>query len=408
MNRWSPFEWITAIRFLKEGRMQTTFIVSGIAIGVGVIVFMSAMLAGLEANFIKRVLTSQPQIQLLALDQVARALRPGPVEIEAPTIQQPTQRTLSIDQWSKIRDQMEAMPEVTAVSPTVSGSALAVRGDASRSVTITGIDPATYFKIVRLPDYIVAGEARLTSEDIIVGTELARDLGASVGDKLNIEVAAGPRRTLTITGIVDLGNKGANQRGTYVAMRTAQSLLNLVGGATTIDLTIHDAYQAEVIARAIQASIPVQADSWITTNAQFFTAVQAQKTTNTLIRVFVGLSVAFGIAAVLIVSVIQRSKDIGILRAMGSSRGKILRIFLIQGGVLGLVGSSFGSAMGAAALVFWHSYMRQADGSELFPLVLDRNLFIASAVLATATGVVAAMAPALRAANLDPVVAIRG
>ena len=408
MNRWAPFEWITAIRFLKEGRMQTIFILTGIAIGVAVIVFMSAMLAGLETNFIKRVLTSQPQIQLLAPDQVARALRSGPTEIEAATVQRPTQRTLSIDQWQKVRDQMKNMPEVTAVSPTVSGSALAVRGEASRAITITGIDPAVYFKIVRLPDYIVAGEARVTSEDIIVGTELANDLGASVGDKLNVEAASGASRVLTITGIVDLGNKGANQRATYVAMRTAQSLLNLVGGVTTIDLTVQDIYAAETLAQEIQASFPVEADSWIKTNAQFFTAVHAQQTTNTLIRLFVGLSVAFGIAAVLVVSVIQRSKDIGILRAMGTRRGQILRVFLIQGGLLGLVGSLFGSAMGAAGLVFWHSYARQLDGTELFPLILDRTLFIAAALLATATGVAAAMAPALRAAKLEPVAAIRG
>lgn len=408
MNRWTPFEWIAAIRFLKEGRMQTMFIISGIAIGVAVIVFMSAMLAGLQANFIKRVLTSQPQIQLLAPDEVARPLRRGAKEVEAPTIQRPTQRTLSIDQWPKIRDQMQAMQEVTVVSPTVSGSALAVRGEASRAITITGMDPVVYFKIVRLPDYIVAGEARVTSDDIIVGTELAKDLGATVGDKLNVEAASGASRVLTITGIVDLGSKGANSRNTYVALRTAQSLLNLIGGVTTIDLTVQDIYAAETLAQEIQASIPVEADSWIKTNAQFFTAVHAQQTTNTLIRVFVGLSVAFGIAAVLAVSVIQRSKDIGILRAMGTSRGQILRVFLIQGGLLGLLGSVFGSAMGAAALVFWHNYARQVDGSELFPLILDRALFIASAVLATVTGVAAAITPALRAANLDPVVAIRG
>jgi lipoprotein-releasing system permease protein len=408
VNRWTPFVWIAAIRFLKEGRMQTMFIVSGIAIGVAVIVFMSAMLAGLQANFIKRVLTSQPQIQLLAPDQIARPLRAATKEIEAAVIQRPTQRVLSIDQWEKIRDQMQAMPEVTVVSPTVSGSALAVRGDASRAITLTGMEPAVYFRIVRLPDYIVAGEARVTSEDIIVGTELAADLGASVGDKLNVKAASGASRILTITGIVDLGSKGANQRATYVAMRTAQSLLNLVGGVTTIDLTVQDVYAAETLAQEIQASIPVQADSWIKTNAQFFTAVRAQSTTNTLIRLFVGLSVAFGIAAVLVVSVIQRSKDIGILRAMGTSRGRILSIFLIQGGVLGLIGSLFGSAMGAGALVLWHSLARQVDGSELFPLVLDRNLFIAAALLASATGVVAAIAPALRAARLDPVVAIRG
>ena len=77
MKRWLPFEWIAAVRFLLEGRLQTLFIIGGIAIGVGVIVFMSAMLSSLEANFIKRVLTSQPHIQLIAPDQIARPLRGG-------------------------------------------------------------------------------------------------------------------------------------------------------------------------------------------------------------------------------------------------------------------------------------------------------------------------------------------
>ncbi|MFN5453926.1 ABC transporter permease, partial [Bradyrhizobium sp.] len=216
MNRWLPFEWIAAVRFLREGRLQTLFIIGGIAIGVGVIVFMSAMLAGLEANFIKRVLTSQPQIQLLTPDQVARPLRNDHGVIEDAIVQRPSQRVISIDQWPKIRNQMQAMPEITAVSPTISGSALAIRGDASRAVTLSGIEPESYFTIVRVPDYIAAGEPRLTSDDIIIGIELAKDLGAVVGDKLNVQAASGANRVLTVTGLVDLGNKGVNQRAAYV------------------------------------------------------------------------------------------------------------------------------------------------------------------------------------------------
>ena len=408
MNGWVPFEWIAAVLFLREGRMQTMFIITGIAIGVGVIVFMSALLTGLQENFLKRVLTSQPQIQLLPPDQVARPLRYAPGEFESPVIQRPSQRVISVDQWPKIRARMLAMQEVTAVSPTMAGSALAVRGDASRAITISGVEPASYFKIVKIPDYIVAGTPRLTSQDIIVGTELAKDLGATVGDKLNVQAATGTNVVLTITGLVDLGNKSVNERNTYVALRTAQSLMGIIGGVTTIDMTVQDIYAAETLAVEIQASNAVKAESWIKTNAQFFTAIQAQKTSNTLIRTFVALSVAFGIAAVLVVSVIQRSKDIGILRAMGTSRGQILRIFLLQGGLLGFVGALIGSAIGAGGLIYWHSVVKQADGTELFPLILERSLFVYAAILATLTGLLAAMAPALRAAKLDPVVAIRG
>ena len=408
MNRWAPFEWITALRFLREGRMQTLFITTGVSIGVAVIVFMSAMLAGLQANFIKRVLTSQPHIQLIPPDEVARPLRNGPGVIEAALMQRPTQRLRSIDQWQKVRTQLTQWSDITNVSPTVTASALAVRGDASRSISLIGVDPEVYFNIVRVPDYIIAGKPRVASDDIVIGRDLALDLGVGVGDKLNVSSALGGARVLTISGIFDFGNKGANMRSTYVALRTGQALSKLVGGVTSIDLTVKDVYAAERIARAVQASTGVQADSWIKTNAQFFTAVNAQQSSNSMIRLFVGLSVAFGIASVLIVSVIQRSKDIGILRAMGTSQGQILRVFLLQGGLLGLTGSMIGSTLGGGALVLWHTYMRQADGGELFPLILETKLFVSAILLAAVTGVAAAAVPALRAAKLDPVVAIRG
>lgn len=409
MSPWAPFVWITALRFLREGRMQTVFIIMAVGIGVAVIVFMSAMLASLQANFLKRVLTSQPHIQLIPPDEVARPLRQSAAgQLIAANVQRPVQRIRSIDQWQKIKVQLSTWPQITNVSPTMSGSALAVRGDASRSISLTGIDPDVYFKIVRIPDYIVAGQPRLLSEDILIGTELAKELGVTVGEKINVSSAVGASRVVTIAGIFDLGNKGANQRSTFVSLRTAQALLNLVGGVTTIDLTVADIYAAESIAQLVQATTGIEADSWIKSNAQFFTAVNAQQTSNTLIRVFVGLSVAFGIASVLVVSVIQRSKDIGILRAMGTSRGQILRIFLLQGGLLGFLGSLIGASAGGLGLVFWHGYLRQPDGSELFPLILEPSLFISAVLLAALTGVAAAAAPALRAAKLDPVVAIRG
>jgi lipoprotein-releasing system permease protein len=408
VNSWTPFEWIAAIRFLKEGRMQTMFI-TAVAIGVAVIVFMSAMLSSMQANFIKRVLTSQPHIQLIPPEEAARPLRLATAGvIAAPIVQRPAQRIRSIDQWQKIRKQLSEWPDIVTVSPTMSASALAVRGDASRSISLTGIDPDVYFNIVRIPDYIIQGQPRVSTDDILIGIELAKDLGVTLGDKINVSAASGASRILTITGIFDLGNKGANQRSTFVALRTAQALSNLVGGVTTIDLTVTDVYAAETVARSVQAATGVEADSWIKTNAQFFTAVNAQTTSNTLIRLFVGLSVAFGIASVLVVSVIQRSKDIGILRAMGTSQAQVLRVFLLQGGLLGFAGSIVGAAAGASAVVFWHGYLRQPDGSELFPLVLEPSLFFDAVVLAAVTGVAAAAVPALRAAKLDPVVAIRG
>ncbi|MGO4440167.1 ABC transporter permease [Rhizobium sp. RAF56] len=408
MKPWLTFGWIAALRFLAEGWMQTMFILGGIAVGVGVIIFMAAMLASVQTNYTNRVLTWQPQIQLQPPDEVARPLRRSTGEIEAAAVQRPAQRNRPLDQWQTILVGMRARPDVVIATPSVSGSALAVRGDASRSISVLGMEPEDYFRIVRLPDYMVAGTSVIGTDDILIGVNLAEDMGAETGDKLKVNAADGTLRTLTIKGVFDVGNRGANERNTYVAFRTAQSLFNLVGGVTDIDITVRDVNAAENVAQEIEALLPVKAESWIKNNFQFFTAIRAQTISSLLIRSLVGLSVAFGIAAVLVVSVLQRSKDIGILRAMGSSRGQVLRIFLIQGGVLGFLGSIIGSVLGGLALVLWHRYARQPNGEEFFPLIVRPSLFLWSSLLATLTGIFAGTVPALRAANLNPVEAIRG
>jgi lipoprotein-releasing system permease protein len=406
---WLPFEWLLAFRFLREGKVQTLFIVGGVAIGVGVIVFMSALMSGLQANFVKRVLTGQAHIQLLPPKEVARVISPDSQEIKPGSIvQTPLQRAKSIDQWQTLVIQMNAMPDIKVVSPSVSGSALAVRGAASRAITVLGVDPNLYFQIVPIQDKMIRGNANLKVNDILIGVELANDLGLSVGDKFRASAANGNANTFLISGIFDLGNKSANARTTMMAMRSAQSLLGLAGGVTSIDITVNDVYAAEVVAQKITALTGVQADSWIKTNEQFFTAVNAQSTANTAIRVFVGLSVAFGIASVLVVSVVQKAREIGILRAMGITRSQILQIFLLQGGLLGLGGSLVGSVLGLGGLMIWQEAEKNTDGSVMFVMQFEPSLFFVSLVLATITGLIASFAPALRAARLDPVVAIRG
>ena len=407
---WLPFEWIVAIRFLREGRLQTLFIIAGVAIGVGVIVFMSALLAGLQSNFIRRVLSTQSHIQLVQPQQVTRALRGGTPsgQIEGAIIQPPLQQTKSIDQWQAVLAQVRAMAGVTVVSPVASGPALVVRGSATKAVTVSGIEPATYFRIVDFSDKMLRGSTRLTGSDILIGSELSADLGVDVGDKLHVTAANGTNSALTITGVFDLGNKGANQRSTFTTLRVAQSLLNMPGGVSSLEVTVADIYAAETMAQRIAADTGMEADSWIKNSAQFFAAISAQTTANTAIRFFVGLSVAFGIASVLVVSVVQRSREIGILRAMGISRGQILRLFLLQGGLLAFGGALAGCAIGAAALSLWQQFARNADGTPLFPLEFDPRMFALALLLATLTGLLAAFAPARRAARLDPVVAIHG
>jgi len=286
-------------------------------------------------------------------------------------IQAPLQRAKSIDQWQSLSDQMRAMPEVHIVSPTVSGSALVVRGAASRAINVVGVEPDLYLQIVPLAEKMVKGSANIQVNDILIGTELATDLALGLGDKLRVTAANGNANTFVISGIFDLGNKAANARTTLMGIRSAQSLLGLVGGVTSLDMTVHDVYAAEKVAHQITAVTGVQAESWIKTNEQFFTAVNAQTTANTAIRVFVGLSVAFGIASVMVVSVVQKSREIGILRAMGITRGQIMRIFLLQGGLLGFGGSMAGSWLGFLGLALWQQLQKNPDGTVMFAITLE-------------------------------------
>jgi lipoprotein-releasing system permease protein len=325
-----------------------------------------------------------------------------------PTVQKQAQRLRSIDQWQKVRERLARLPGITAISPVAAGPAFAVRGDANKSITLIGIVPEHYVRVIALDDKLVAGRLRVGAGEAVIGTELARDLGATVGDKLRVVAGSGATDTLTITGLFDLGNKGVNERNVYVGLKSAQSLLDLVGGVSSLDLAVSDIYAAETLAEAIAGETGLKAESWIRTNAQFFTALSSQRISSNVIRFFVGLSVAFGIASVLVVSVVQRAKEIGILRAMGASRGQIMRVFLLQGGIVGLLGSLLGSSLGWLFLALWRSLAKNPDGTPLFMITVEPGLFALAAGGASAVGILAALVPARRAARLDPVVAIRG
>jgi lipoprotein-releasing system permease protein len=411
MPLWLPFEWIVATRFLREGRAQSLLIIVGVGVGVSVIVFMSALLSGLQSNLVRRTLTSQSHIVLLPQEEVARPLRQPTHSTDSTfgsLLQKQAQRLRSIDQWQQIRRRLAQMPEIAAVSPVASGPAFAVRGDANKSVTLIGIEVEHYVRIIALDEKIVGGHLRLNSGEAVLGFELAKDLGANVGDKFRLSTGSGAADTLTIAGLFDLGNKGVNQRNVYVSLRSAQTLLDLVGGVSSIDLSLHDIYAAESLALKVASETGLQADSWIKTNAQFFTALTSQKISSNVIRFFIGLSVAFGIASVLVVSVVQRSKEIGILRAMGATRGQMLRTFLLQGGIVGLLGSLLGSSLAWLFLALWRTLALNPDGTPLFMITVEPELFAISAGGASLVGILAALIPARRAARLDPVVAIRG
>ena len=395
-------EWTIALRLLREGRVQSILILIGIGVGVGVIVFITALITGLQSNVIDRTLGTQAHVRVEAPEEANRI--PAAAEGVGQLLQEDprAQRLRSINNWQEVQAALDGFPGVTAVSPVVSGPAFARRGEARESVAVIGIDVARYRRIVPVDEELIAGEFRVGGGDAVIGRWLAGKLGASVGDKVRFDAGQGGEAVLNVAGIFELGVRELDERYAYLGLKQAQSLLGLPGGVTLIDLKVQEIFAADDIAHRISRRLGLKAESWMQTNAQLLNALSAQSLSTGLISFFVAVSVAFGIASVLSVSVVQHTREIGILRAMGTTRSKMLRVFLLQGGVFGLLGSAAGSFLGYGLVWTFNTL-----GPGLFDVPVSPRLVLAAVTLATVTGVLAAAVPARRAAGLDPVTAIR-
>ena len=385
--------------------MQTVLILAGVTAGVAVIIFLTTLISQLQESIIDKTLGSQAHI-VMRPSQAVNLSTQSPATTAA-VVQPRAQSLRALDQSNAIATLAEQSPGVVAVSPMTSGSGFVVRGDASQSVVILGVDAARYQRIVRMDRYLTQGRFDVSGANAVIGIEMAKDLGVTVGDKIRLVTVDGRNDLLTISGVFDIGNRDLNRRWTFTSLKMAQALLNLPGGVTQIDLRVASIFDANTIADALRGQTGLQVDSWMQTNAQLLSALKSQSASNNLIRFFVIVIVAVGIASVLVVSVVQKQKEIGILRAMGASPAKIMQVFLLQGGLYGLVGSALGSALSLGLLAFFSKVTRNADGTNLLSPELELPVVLGACALALVVGLIAAALPARRAARLDPVQAIR-
>lgn len=391
-----------AVKFMRENRTQTMLILVGIAVGIAVIVFITALITGLQANIIERTLGTQAHIKVQPPDEVNRIVPAAGGLTQLVQETRRAQRLRSINNWQQVAQTLESLPDVTAVSPVVTGPAFALRGNAIESVALVGIDPPRYQHVIPIGRDIVSGQLRVGAGDAVIGKLLAQDLGLRVGDKLVLQAGEGREAQLNIAGIFELGVRELDQRYVYLDLKQTQSLLDLPGGITVIELTVRDIFAADRAAARIGQLTGLKAESWMQSNAQLMNALSSQSLSTRMITFFVGLSVAFGIASVLSISVVQRTREIGILRAMGTTRRQMLLVFLVQGAVLGLLGSAVGALAGYALVWVFNNF-----GAGLFYVPVPPLLAPGAMAIATLVGVLSAAVPARRAARLDPVQAIR-
>ncbi len=399
------FEWFIAIRYLREGKSQTALVLGGTTVGVAVLIFLTALISGLQRTLVAQTLSAQAHVLVKAPERVARPLAAaGPT---ADRVEKVPDRIRSIEQWQQVVAGIEATPGVVAATPTAAGSAFASRGASTKSVALRGIEPESFARVIDVVPKMKAGRFALEGAEAIVGSVLASDLGVAVGDKIRLTTPEGRGDVFTIAGVFDLGNKDVNQRWVFVPLRSAQTMLDVPGGATTIEVKVAEIFDAERLAREIERSTGLSADSWMELNQQLLVGLRSQSASSWMIQVLVVLAVALGIASVLGVSVIQKSREIGILKATGTSTGAVQRIFLLEGAVVGLAGSGLGAILGSAMAIAFANLAKAPTGDPLFPVDLTPGLYLGASAVAVVTGTLAAWFPATRAARLEPAEVIR-
>ena len=210
----------------------------------------------------------------------------------------------------------------------------------------------------------------------------------------------------TQQAVFDVGAGTPNQTWVFVSLRESQSMFDLGDSVTGIEAVVIDLFDADAIANRLQPLTEHDVVSWQEVNQDLLRALRTQNASTILIAVFVAIAVALGIASVLVVTVVQKRGQVGVLRAMGASMGTVQRVFLIQGAAVGLVGSIFGSILGFALAVIFNDHIRDEAGEVIFPIEPSPSIFVLACLLATITGLIAAIVPARRAAKLDPADAI--
>lgn len=376
-----------ALRFLKSSKGQTILIAMGIAIGVSVQIFIGSLIQGLQKSLVDTTIGSQPQITL--------------------TNKKGDKRISNYEELlKKIEDQQK---EVINLSAAADGPALFSQDDETFSLSIRGFEIDEADGIYNIKDSMVEGNLPKEDYEAIIGLDLSKNASLEVNDEIEVVTNSGETKTFTITGIFDLGVASLNSLWTITTMETAQNLFSYDNEVTSINMQVLDVFEADTVAQSIEESLPdgIESSNWKDENADLLSGLSGQSASSLLIQVFVMISVLLGIASILAITVVQKSKQIGILKAMGIRDKTSSLIFLFQGLLLGVIGAILGVILGLTLAYVFTKFALKPDGNPVVPLYIDPWFIAGSALVAVLASTIAALIPARKSSKLDPIEVIR-
>ncbi len=396
-----------ATRYLTASKAQTSLLVVGVAVGVFIFIFMSALIGGLAEFIISSTVGDISHVTIEAVADVPAIL--PPVAETTPGL------VLSVQQEAGTADvQMrsteafipliEALPGVVAVSSQVNGPGFVTRGAQVLQVSVIGLEPGKESAILDLDGYIIAGTARLDSGSVVLGKTLAEELKISLGQTVRIKSAGGVEAVLTLSGIFEVGQGGADSATAYVSRTTARNLFAMPQGVTRIEIKLAELYDADAVALRVQALTGLDATSWTDQGAQLLDALNAQAQVGYILKTFAMITIVIGVSSALLLSTYRRRPEIGIMRAMGAGRWFVLVVFVSQGALIGLMGGLIGAASGYLALLGFPTREEFVPGD--LPIDIRQGAYGMAIVLTALGAIAASILPARSAARVDPVTAI--
>jgi lipoprotein-releasing system permease protein len=402
------FELFMARRYLRgRGRRSvsgiTAIAMGGVFVGVAAIIIVLSVENGFHKELRDRILGATPHIVVAKYTYEAMAYA-GPDD--------PIQQAIA------------RVPGVMSVAPFVLGKTLVRTDQGVEGVVIRGVDPQQEAEVTDVSGTIRDGAFAFDSGGVVLGVELARVLGVSVGDRINLASPFGgtqtpvgfvPRtRYFRVNGIFDAGMYEYNSTFIYLSLGDIQEFLGMQRMVTGYEVRVRDVYTADRTARRITSTLeyPYRAVDWIAQNRNLFTALRLEKVVTFIVLVLIVLVAAFNIIGMLTMMVMRKTREIGILKAIGATPATVTRIFVLAGGIIGLLGTSAGALFGFLVSWLLNKYRFISLPGDVYfiknlPVSMQGSDFLVVCVAAVAITFAATIYPAYQAARLVPLDAIR-
>jgi len=395
---------------------QTLVSVTGIALGVAFFIATAAIMRGFQTYFVTQIIDVSPHITIKdetrrPTAQAAELAHPdGAVLVHGV---KPRDRVRGIRNAGQKVAILEAIPGVAA-APVLQAQSLLRYGSRDVSAVLTGLEPERHRRVSNVESDMIAGtleDLRRSANGIIVGEALAWRLGIGMGDTLSAVAPNGTVLSMKVVGMFRTGIQAVDQGHGFALLKVAQVLADRPNVVNQILIRLADVTQAEPMARQIEARFGDRTESWEEQSANILTVFVIQNAIMFSVTGAILLVAAFGIYNVISTVVIEKTRDIAILKSLGFTEGDIQLLFLVQGIVAGLLGALVGCVLGALmieGLALVRFGTNTPSGQGQFLLDRDWRLYVLASFFAMVAAALASVIPARRASRLDPVQVVRG